>query len=58
MINKDKTMTQYKSRDLVYLISPLTSLLISSSTKFKIIYMGSLVVHKIIEKNLVYFDGH
>ena len=50
MIKKDKPMNQYKPRDLVYLISPQTSLHKTSSRKFKVMYIGPLVVYKIIEK--------
>ena len=40
-------MSQYKSGDLVYLISPQKSLLKTSLRKFKVIYIEPLVVDKI-----------
>ena len=39
---------QYNSRDMVYLISPLTSQLRTSSRKFGINYVGLLVIYKIV----------
>ena len=50
MINKDKAMTQYKPEDSVYLISLQTSLVTTSSKKFKVIYFGPLVVYKLMHK--------
>ena len=49
MINKDRNLFQYKSRDLVYIISPLTSQLWTSTRKVAIKYVGPLVVYKIID---------
>ena len=43
-------MTQYKPRDLVNLISPHTFLLKANNRNFKVDYIGSLVVYKIIDK--------
>ena len=40
---------QYNSRYLVYLISPLTSQLGTSSRKFGINYVGPLVIYKIVD---------
>ena len=48
MINKDRNSFQYNSRDLVYIISPLTSQLSTSSRKVAIKYGGPLVGYKII----------
>ena len=50
MINKDKSKTQYKPEVLVYLILHKTSLLKTSSRKFKAIYIGPLEVNKVIDK--------
>ena len=41
MINKDRAFFQYKSRDLVYIISPLTSQLCTTSCKVSIKYVMS-----------------
>ena len=47
MINKDGNFFQNNSGDLVYIISPLTSQLVTSSRKVAIKYIGPLVVHKL-----------
>ena len=44
-------MNQYKPEDLVCLTSPKTSLLKTSSRKFKVIYIEPLVVCMIREKS-------
>ena len=49
MINKDRAFFQYKSGDLVYIISPLTSHLHTASCKVTIKYVGTVVVYKIID---------
>ena len=49
LINKDRDFFQYNSRDLVYIISPLTSQLRTVSRKIAIKYMGLLAVYKIID---------
>ena len=49
MINKNCKNFQYNSRDLVYIISPLTSQLRTSSRKVTIKYLGPLVIHKIVD---------
>ena len=49
MINKDRTFSQYNSGYLVYIISPLTSLLHTSSRKVMIKYTGPVVVYTIID---------
>ena len=49
MINKDRAFFQYNSRDLVYIISPLTNLLHTMSRKIMIKYVGPTVMHKIVD---------
>ena len=49
LINKDRDYFQYNSRDLVYIISPLTSQLRTTLRKVAIIYVGPLAVNKIID---------
>ena len=49
LLNKDGKYFQYNSGDLVYIISPLTSQLITSSRKFSVNYVGPLVVYKIVD---------
>ena len=49
MINKDREFFQYKSGDLVYIISPLTGQLCTASCKVAIKYVGSVVIYKIID---------
>ena len=59
-INKDREYFQYNSRDLVYLISPLTSQLRTASRKVAIRYVGPLVIHKIVDPHnylLMTMDG-
>ena len=48
MINKDRSFFQYNIRDLVYIISPPTSQLHTSSRKVTIKYVGLLVIYKVI----------
>ena len=60
MINKDRTFFQYESRDLVYIISPLTSLFHTASQKVTIKYVGPVVIFKIIDPHnylLMTLDG-
>ena len=60
MINKDRAFFQYKSRDLVYIISPLTSQLHTSSQKVTIKYVGPVVIYKLIDPHnylLMTLDG-
>ena len=60
MINKDRGFFQYKSGDLVYIISPLTSHLCTASCKVAIKYVGSIVIYKIIDPHnylLMTLDG-
>ena len=49
MINKDRENFQYRGGDLVYIISPLTSQLRTTSQKIAIKYVGQVVVYKIID---------
>ena len=49
MINKGRMFFQYNIRDLVYIISPLTSQLRTASRKVMIKYVGPVVVYKTID---------
>ena len=49
LLNKDREYFQYISRDLVYLISLLTSQLRTASRKIMVKYVGPLVIYKIID---------
>ena len=49
LINKERTFFQYNSRDLVYIISSLTSQLCMASRKIMIKYVGPVIVYKIID---------
>ena len=44
MINKDRAFFQYKGRDVVYIISPLTSQLHTASGKVTMKYVGPVVI--------------
>ena len=60
MINKDRGFFQYKSGDLIYIISPLTSQLHTASCKVAIKYIGPIVIYKIIDPHnylLMTLDG-
>ena len=60
LINKDRTFFQYNSRDLVYIISPLTSKLHMALRKIMIKYVGPIIVYKIIDPHnylLMMLDG-
>ena len=60
MINKDRGFFQYKSGDLIYVISPLTSQLCATSHKVAIKYVGHVVIYKIIDPHnylLMTLDG-
>ena len=48
-MNKDREYFQYNSGDLVYLISPLTSQLRTSSRKLGFKYVGPLVVYNTVD---------
>ena len=47
IINKDRALFQYKSGDLVYIISPLTSQLCTASCKVTNKYVGPVVMYKL-----------
>ena len=49
MINKDRENFQYRGGDLVYIISPLTSQLRTSSQKIEVKHVGPVVVYKIVD---------
>ena len=53
MINKDRENFQYRGGDLVYIISPLTSQLRTSSWKTAIKYVGQVVVYKIVDPIII-----
>ena len=60
MINKDRGFFQYKGRDLIYIISPLTSQLCTASCKMAIKYVGHVLIYKIIDPHnylLMTLDG-
>ena len=60
MINKDRMFFQYKSGDLVYIISSLTSQLQTASRKIMIKYVAPVVIYKIIDLHnylLMTLDG-
>ena len=60
MKNKNSEDFQYTSGDLVYIMSPLTSQLRTSSRKFTIKYVGPLIVYKILDPHnylLMTLDG-
>ena len=60
MINKDTEFFQYKSRDLINIISPFTSQLNTTSCKVAIKYVGPAVIYKIIDPQnylLLTLDG-
>ena len=60
MINKDRNFFQYNGGDLVYIISPLTTLLCTASREIMIKYVGPVVIYKIIDPHnylLMTLDG-
>ena len=60
LINKDRDFFQYNSKDLVYIISPLTSQLRIAPGKVTIKYIDPLVVYNIIDLHnylLMTLDG-
>ena len=60
LLNKDREYFQYNSRDLIYLISPLTSQLRTVYRKIMVKYVGPLVVYKSIDPHnylLMTLDG-
>ena len=60
LINKDREDFQDNSRDLVYIMSPLTSQLRTASRKVSIKYIGPSAVYKIVDPHnylLITLDG-
>ena len=60
MINKDRAFFQYNSVDLVYIISPLTGQLCTTSRKIMVKYVGPIVIYKIVDPHnylLMTLDG-
>ena len=60
MINKNRAFFHYNSKDLVYIISPLTSQLCTVSWKVSIKYVGPEVIYQIIDPHnylLMTLDG-
>ena len=60
LINKDREYFQYNNRDLVYLISPLTSQLRTASRKVAIRNVDPLFIYKIVDPHnylLMTMDG-
>ena len=60
ILNIDREYFQYNSKDLIYLISPLTSQLRTASRKIMVKYVGPLVVYKIVDPHnylLMTLDG-
>ena len=60
MVNKDRAFFQYKSGDLVYIISPLTCQLCTALCKIAIKYVGPVVIYKILDPHnylLMTLDG-
>ena len=49
LINKDREFFQYNSRNLAYIISPLTSFQLPASRKIAIKYVGPLAIYKIVD---------
>ena len=49
LINKDREDFQYNNGDLVYIISPLTSQLRTTSRKISIKFVGPLAVYRIVD---------
>ena len=60
LVNKDREYFQYNTGDLVYLISPLTMQLRTSSRKVATKYVGPLIIYKIVDPHnylLITIDG-
>ena len=60
LINKDREYFQFNNGDLVYLISPPTTQLRTSSRKIAMKYVGPLVIYKIVDPHnylLMTIDG-
>ena len=52
MLNKERGFFQYKSGDLVYIISPLTGLPRTSSIKVSVQYVRPVVAYKWVSLKL------
>ena len=60
LMNKERDYFQYNGRDLMYIISPLTSQLRTASRKITIKYVGPLAIYKIVDHHnylLITLDG-
>ena len=60
LMNKDRDDFQYNNRDLVYIISPLTSQLRTALRKVSIKYVGPLAIYKLVDPHnylLITLDG-
>ena len=60
MITKNRAFLQYNNRDLVYIISPLTSQLCTASQKITVKYVGLVVIYNSIDPHkylLMTLDG-
>ena len=60
LINKDRGFFQYNSGDLVYIMSPLTGQLRTTSRKIAIKNIGPLVIYKVVDPHnylLMTLDG-
>ena len=60
MLNKDRSFFQYNIGNLVYIITPLTSQLCTTSRKLASKYVGPVVIYKIIDPHnylLMMLDG-
>ena len=60
MITKDRAFFQYNSGDLVYIISPVTSQLCTTSRKIMVKYVGPVVIYKTVDPHnylLMTLDG-
>ena len=49
MINKDRSVFQYNSGDLGYILSPLSNQMYTASRKVMIKYVRPVVIYKIID---------
>ena len=54
IINKDRSFFQYNSGNFMYIISPLTSQLQTSSRKVAVTYVGHLVIYKLLILTIMY----
>ena len=61
LMNKDRDYFQNNSGDFIYIISPLTSQLQTTSRKVTIKYVGLLAVYKVVDPHnylLITLDGN